>query len=95
MGQAFSGNGVLFDGFNAETRTLLEANGSGYANFLDASGKWWSESAQNGLWEQAKRQITAADGLPIQWHVAEESAANAIRALVGKFGINVIFTPPI
>ena len=55
----------------------------------------WFHGA-DALVDQARRQVAAAGGAPIQWHFAEESAANATRSLFteqGVTGIQVLFTP--
>jgi hypothetical protein len=89
-------NGVRFDGFDG--KALLEAKGPGFANFLDKSGAF--ESFFNGakqLESQALRQLKAAKGVPIEWHVAEPRVANAIRTLLQKSGaerIKVLNTLP-
>jgi hypothetical protein len=94
--EAYIVRGVRFDGY--KDGVLLEAKGLGYANkfFDDLSPQpWFTESAQNMV-EQAKRQSAAANGTPIQWHVAEAKAANAIRKLFQSnhvHGIEVVHTP--
>jgi filamentous hemagglutinin len=93
-GEAFVANGVRFDGVGAGT--FLEAKGPGYANFVK-DGKfvrWFS--GQEGLVSQAQRQVTAANGSPVTWHVAESKAADAMRALFVKrdvTGITIVHTP--
>lgn len=87
-------HGVKFDGFRGGV--LLDAKGHGYANFVK-DGKFvsWFNGA-NALVDQARRQVAAAGGTRIQWHFAEESAANAARALLtnnGVKGIDVIYSP--
>ena len=71
----------------------------GYANFVDASGNFkpWYNGADS-LVSQAERQLEAAAGTPVTWHVAEQEAATAIENLFaenGITGINIIFTPPL
>jgi|SRR5579875_585343 len=99
-GWVYRVQGVKFDGYDAGRGVLLDAKGLGYARFVDnASGifkSWWRGS--NGLLDEAQRQITAANGIPIEWHVAEEQAYNAISSLLNGNGIQtiqVIFTPPL
>ncbi|WPQ60144.1 hypothetical protein SIO70_17525 [Chitinophaga sancti] len=45
--------------------------------------------------EQAERQVAAAKGLRIEWHFAEEEAANVVRQLFQNENINiqVFYTP--
>lgn len=75
---------------------LLAAKGPGYATFVrNGSFKPFSDGAEK-LVTQARRQVAAAAGVPIQWHFAEEAAANATRALFLRretSGIQVLFTP--
>ena len=76
----------------------MEAKGPGYANFIK-NGKFrtWFQGAR-GLVDQARRQFIAAQGIPIEWHFAEEIAANVVRNLLAskEFGfIKVIFTAPL
>lgn len=47
---------------------------------------------KNGLPVTADRQVTAAQGIPIQWHFAEEGAAAAMQNRVPP-GISVFHTP--
>ncbi len=89
--------GVAFDGF--QDGVLLEAKGPGYANkFMDnlAPKPWFAPSGAHQLMDQALRQLRAAKGVPIRWHVAEEKAANAIRKLLKEnklLGVEVVHTP--
>ncbi len=94
VGEVFRVNGVKFDGI--VNGVLQEAKGPGYATFVrNGAFQPWFRGA-DALVSQAQRQIAAADGAPIQWHFAEEIAANATRALFnreGITGIQVLFTP--
>ena len=96
-GQAYVVNGVKFDGVSANG-TLLDVRGPGYANFVASNGEfqpWFN--GQYSLIDQAERQVAAAQGQPIQWSVAEPSAATAIQNLLksqGVKGISVIYQSP-
>jgi filamentous hemagglutinin len=95
--QAYVVNGVKFDGFS--NNVLLDAKGPGYANFLDSEGEWqsWAQTPTK-LLNQAGNQISAANGVPVVWHVAEPEATTAIQDLLqsnGVKGITVIHTPPV
>jgi hypothetical protein len=93
-GEAHVVNGVKFDGVGPEG--LIDAKGPGYAKFLDGKGEWktWArDTVANDLAEQAERQVIAANGRPVVWHVAEPEAAEAIQQLVGP-RVRVIYTPP-
>jgi len=91
--------GVKFDGF--KDGVLLEAKGPGYADkFLDnlAPQDWFRNTGARELVEQAQRQLktTRGMGIPIEWHVAEKRAADAIRKLLKRNDIEeiaVIHTP--
>ncbi|RKH08411.1 hypothetical protein D7X74_31665 [Corallococcus sp. CA047B] len=91
--------GVKFDGFKESA--LLEAKGPGYANkFLDTLDpkSWFEPTGAKGFIDQALRQRDSVlgMGIAIEWHVAEEGAAKAIRKLLQDNGvreITVIHTP--
>jgi len=88
-------DGVKFDGF--ANGALQEAKGPGYATFV-RNGQFvpWFRGA-DALAGQAERQVAAAGGTPIDWSVAEPSAATAIRNLFaerGISGIGVSYVPP-
>jgi hypothetical protein len=93
--------GVKFDGF--KDGVLLEAKGPGYANkFLDdlKPQVWFEKSGARALIEQAQRQLRAVrrTGASIQWHIAEQKTAEAIRKLFKDNDveeIEVVFTPPL
>ena len=88
-GMALEVNGVKFDGLKGQT--LVDAKG--YYEYLLSKG--W---AQEGLLQQAKRQVSAANGLKIEWHFAEKGAADAVKDLLDKNGIKgieVFHTPSI
>lgn len=91
-GQAFVVNGVKFDGF--ANGVLQEAKGPGYAAFVkDGAFQPWFRGAAD-LVSQAQRQLSAAGGARIHWYFAEESAANATRALFKARqiqGIDIIY----
>jgi hypothetical protein len=94
VGEVFRVNGVKFDGI--VNGVLQEAKGPGYATFV-RNGAFlpWFRGA-DALVSQAQRQVAAAGGARIQWHFAEEAAANATRSLFNKegiTGIQVLFTP--
>lgn len=97
-GMSTKSGGVKFDGF--KDGVLLEAKGPGYAKFFEElePKDWFRHSGAQGLIEQARRQLsrTQGTGIPIRWHVAEESAAEAIRLLLDEAkvrGIEVVHTP--
>jgi len=92
-GQAYVVNGVRFDGL--VNGVLVDAKGPGYANFVTNGvfRDWFT--GEKALLDQARQQIAAAHGAPITWHVAEQEAVDAIRALFARWhiaGINVVHT---
>lgn len=94
-GNVYDVDGVAFDGFR--NGGLLDAKGPGYGTFVGKDGNFrpWYRGADS-LADQARRQLAAANGTPITWHVAEENAAGAMRNLFaneGISGINVVWTP--
>jgi len=96
-GEVYLVNGVKFDALVGGT--LREAKGPGYAGFVK-DGKFveWFEGADSMV-DQAARQIGAAGATPIEWHIAEEEAAQAIRKLLAAdprtSGVKVLYTPPV
>ena len=93
VGSAYVVNGVKFDGY--ANGMLIDAK-AGYAQFVK-NGQFqpWFNGA-DGLAAQAQRQISAANGAPIQWRFAEEAAANATRNLFqqrGITGIDIVHFP--
>jgi hypothetical protein len=92
-GTAYVVKGVKFDGF--ANGVLIEAKAR-YAQFIKAGEfrKWFR--GKGGFIKQAKRQLAAANGTPIQWRFAEEAAANATRAWFknrGISGIDIVHVP--
>jgi hypothetical protein len=92
--------GVKFDGF--KDGVLLEAKGPGYTEFFEenlAPKDWFKNSGKaQDLVKQAERQLrkVRGTGIRIEWHIAEEHAANAIRRLLDDNKIReitVIHTP--
>jgi hypothetical protein len=98
-GMSTEAGGVKFDGF--KDGVLLEAKGPNYANkFTDSlDPKYWFEpTGAKGLLEQADRQSQKVRGMgiPIEWHVAEKTVADALRKLLRDNliqGIKVVHTP--
>jgi filamentous hemagglutinin len=94
-GQAYVVNGVKFDGYTA-AEGLVDANGPGYATFVEDDGFKPFFQGADDLVAQAQRQVGAANGTSITWHVAEPEAATAIQILLrtnGIKGITVVHTP--
>jgi len=93
--QSFVQNGVRFDG--VANGRLIEAKAN-YSNFVNRNtGKFHSWfQGRDGLTNQARRQIQAADGVPIDWYFQDRVTMDAVSALFmeeGISGINFIFLP--
>jgi fructose-1,6-bisphosphatase len=92
-GTAYLVNTVKFDGF--ANGVLIDAKGR-YARFIkDGKFRQWFRGAK-GFIKQAKRQLAAANGTPIQWRFAEEAAADVTRELFQDekiFGIDIVHFP--
>ncbi|WP_241757733.1 Tox-REase-5 domain-containing protein [Myxococcus landrumensis] len=92
--------GTKFDGFKDDV--LMEAKGPGYAEFFEKNlepKSWYRDSGKaQDLIDQAQRQLnrTRGKGVPIEWHVAEKHAADAMRELFRNNdlgAIKVVHTP--
>ncbi|WP_163870305.1 Tox-REase-5 domain-containing protein [Myxococcus eversor] len=97
-GMSTQAGGVKFDG--VKDGVLLEAKGPGYDKFFDDLDPkaWFRHSGAKSLADQAERQsmMVRGMGIPIEWHVAESRAAEAISLLLERRsikGIKVIYTP--
>ncbi len=92
-----NGEKADFDGFR--DGALIDAKGPNYDNkFTDELDPkpWFERTGAQAMLDDAKRQARVADGVPIEWHVAEAKAAEAIRVLLQRglvHGIEVIHTP--
>lgn len=63
---------------------MLEAKGVGYSRLLKDANK--AEDILQRAVTQAKRQLNAAKGTKIQWHIAEADVAEKVRARFLKEG---------
>ncbi len=97
-GFEFLRNGVHFDGLRvteAGETVLLDAKyaGAGADSLYSKVGKL--PFAAKEVREKALRQIAAAEGLRIEWHVSDRTAWQALKKFFKRegFGIDVIFTP--
>jgi hypothetical protein len=91
--------GVKFDGFR--DGVLIDAKGPGYARFTRDRRfrQWWTNSPTGGLamLRQATCQAAVANGMPIEWTVAEPEAVEAITRFLGRSagaGITMRYVPP-
>ena len=93
--ESFKIGNVKFDGL--KNGVLLDAK-SGYGGFIDKRTGRWHEwfRGQDGLINQARRQIEAAQGVAIEWHFDNEQAMKLIRELIHGEGlkkIKFVYTP--
>jgi hypothetical protein len=98
--RVFFGSGpedyVDFDGF--VNGVLLEAKGANLAKFIDDSLNplpFFQGGAK--VLQQARRQLEAAQGMPIRWFIAEKKFADYVRKLFANRrveGIEVVHIPP-
>jgi hypothetical protein len=88
------GGPVKYDGFRKGV--LLEAKGPGYRELLKKMyGQPWFEGMDKML-RQAKSQLEASRGVPVEWHFAEREVADVVRKLFLRENldsIQVIHTP--
>lgn len=89
ISDAYVVDGVKFDGY--PNGVLTEVKGQ-YAQFVNkGTGQfqtWWKGS--DAIASQARRQLDAAKGSPVQWIVAEPQAAAAFQELFNANGISGI-----
>ena len=79
---------VLFDGY--KDKKLLDTKD--WSRWPPEDEKFW----RDGLLDDAKRQVSAAKGTRIEWHLPGKDKADAIRALFkanGIEGIDIVVTP--
>ncbi len=92
-GEVFRYNGVDFDGFNGEA--ILDAKDN-YRKFIDPETgrfKSWFSGADD-LVDRARRQLEAAQGVPIEWHFYQEDTLEAVRKLLegaDVHGIDLVY----
>ena len=87
---------VYFDGCRESDDTMLEAKSTGYLAMMRDKPFFWEEIIVPKLVTQARNQVTAAAGHPIEWHFAERDVADYMRAKFAEkdIRITVIYTPP-
>jgi uncharacterized protein YukE len=87
---------VEFDDY--QNGELIDAKGPGYNNLLSGDpNKFPTINVEKGIVDSATRQVQAAQGQPIVWHVAEQGAADKISTLLENSGlgsnIRVVWNP--
>jgi hypothetical protein len=94
-----NGKCVEYDGYDPQTRTLLEAKGLGYDQFFGPDLKpIFDFQGLDAIQLQAQRQSQLAGGLRVRWHVAEPRLVAILQKLFkqwGVEGIEVVCTQPL
>ena len=91
------GRSVYYDDCQRRSGILIEAKGTGYAEPLAREDPFMRDIFSASWIAQARRQVAASGGRPIEWHFAERGAAEYARTLFAKTkgleDIQVIYTP--
>ena len=73
------GRPVRYDGFHPRPPKLIEAKGPGYLRFIEnGEFKEWFRGGPQMI-SQARRQLEAANGIKLEWHVAERELAELLK----------------
>ena len=91
-GTSFVQDGVKFDALDTIRGVLLEAKGPGFAKFVNRrTGEFygWFRGADD-LVDQARRQVSASNGAPVEWIFHEVEALQATRTLFQAEGVTGI-----
>lgn len=88
---------IDFDGYDAQRKVLLYAK---LFRRLRRQPKQWGLRGWDGpVINEARRQVRAADGQPIEWHIGLEEPADRVRTLLADYTdiienqLKVIYTP--
>jgi hypothetical protein len=88
---------IDFDGYDAERRMLLYAK---LFRLLRRQPRQWGLRGWDGpVINEARRQVRAANGIPVEWHVGLEESAERVRTLLAEYTditekqLKVIYTP--
>jgi len=91
---------VEYDGFIHGV--LKEAKGSSYLKFFEPDGQpkyWYANSGGfDGLMSQARAQSRAAEGIRLEWHVAERALVDILQRHFREARIthiHLVHTPPV
>ncbi|XNR95039.1 restriction endonuclease fold toxin 5 domain-containing protein [Streptomyces sp. R-74717] len=91
-----TGKPVDFDGWDASRGTYLEAK-YGYKgkDYYNADTGTLTSKVADRWADQARRQVDAARGKPVEWHLSDPDVAEAAREMFEDRGIpvKVIHTP--
>ncbi|MEU1912137.1 Tox-REase-5 domain-containing protein [Streptomyces massasporeus] len=88
-----TGRDVDFDGWDSSRQTYVEAK-FGYSNKVRADGTLEPAQATKFV-EQARRQLSAANGKPVEWNFSNKAVAEAAEEAFDEAGIAVVvkYTP--
>jgi len=95
-GNALEINGVKFDGIKGNT--LLEAK-NGYNNWVSSkTGEFYNSfKGKNGLLNQARRQLEAANGADLEWHFSNQKhwmqQSHCLKRMALKKVLNMYLIP--
>jgi hypothetical protein len=91
-----SGKEVYFDECRQSDGVMIEAKGTGYLEMLLKPSYYPWMGAQNDMLDQAKRQLQAAQGRPVEWYFAEDIVAEYMRDVFRRENLPIIvkFAPP-
>ena len=91
-----TGKDVYFDDCRLTDATMIDAKGTGYLDMLNKESKYPWAGVEEGMLDQAERQLQAARTRAIEWHFAEKEVADRVRKLFSDNDVNitVIYTPP-
>ncbi|MFI6658986.1 Tox-REase-5 domain-containing protein [Streptomyces sp. NPDC050523] len=88
-----TGRAVDFDGWDSARQTYVEAK-FGYGKQVASDGTLVKKQADKFI-EQARRQLRAANGKPVEWNFSNEKAAKAAQRAFRQARVNVVvkYTP--
>ncbi|MFE7166709.1 Tox-REase-5 domain-containing protein [Streptomyces sp. NPDC057616] len=88
-----TGRAVDFDGWDSARQTYVEAK-FGYGKQVAPDGTLVKKQADKFI-EQARRQLRAANGKPVEWNFSNEKAAKAAQRAFRQARVNVVvkYTP--
>jgi hypothetical protein len=91
-----SGKEVYFDECRQSDGVMIEAKGTGYLEMLLKPSYYPWMGAENDMIDQARRQLEAAQGRPVEWYFAEDIVAEYMRDVFRRKNMPIIvkFAPP-
>lgn len=81
---------VRFDGYGAERNVLLDAKD--WKKYPPGRAAFWQEE----VIKQASLQLSAAQGVAIEWHFSAKESLDLVREILKRerlTGITVVLTP--